>query len=772
MNLKFLTAGMALAALTASAMEGPPPILNPYARTSTSGVFALHVNPSDLYGRGPADYTMTRNGATTWTNRLPFTLWDVAVAGDGRAAGYAYTHGWRGFSEAGYRAGMGEFIVALISPSGSVICQTAEPRESSNYLHTPPNPLAVGCQLDEQANRFVIRLADPDVNRNVEIRRVYSLATGTWKKTARQKPPARPPPSSAAEEGDARPFDGPVLHLAEAGVIQLPIGGATTNVARTIAGFDFDAQGRIAVLRADRETPPTLQLLGPDGEVARELALPAGTLPDGVAFASPAHVGGARFVTAVSSRNVEGTASVFVVDFDAGTVSNLAVTCPAIMALAGFEDGRFAAQTIRYRRNSMVDGLYAFEPDGRTAWKIEKAGYGGRRDELLSPEDVARYGSHSVAVLDNIRHTIQVFDAAGRLERMFDMDETWGRKPNYPTHLATDADGGFIVYDFNARNPLVRLDAEGRVLSEAALRDPDGRPFHALDDVKRSPQGDLWTSDGYTLVQISASGDVERTLGARVQSHALHAPGLVHIDARGRSYVGDERTRAVHVFDTDGRAMGVCTPDAGDLTEISSVSEVAVSPGGNVYVAVGRDASRLQFDPSFKRVGVARIPVEPIGQDWTFAPTGNVSWIGTYHDVFLMEDLTNVLRKVSRRADGRWLEYPDAVSVAADGAAAVWAHHQSREVTVTVFRPDGAPQGTFALPSAWLYGARMAFNGRQVVVLAKEGLHLYASDGAVLGLHTLPPGGRWAGPFLPNDGREAWVVDGRTWTIHRFALPE
>ena len=29
---------------------------------------------------------------------------------------------------------------------------------------------------------------------------------------------------------------------------------------------------------------------------------------------------------------------------------------------------------------------------------------------------------------------------------------------------------------------------------------------------------------------------------------------------------------------------------------------------------------------------------------------------------------------------------------------------------------------------------------------------------------------KWS--FLPNDGREAWVVDGRTWTIHRFVLPE
>ena len=32
-------------------------------------------------------------------------------AADDGAGGYAYSHGWRGFSEAGYKAGMGDFRV-------------------------------------------------------------------------------------------------------------------------------------------------------------------------------------------------------------------------------------------------------------------------------------------------------------------------------------------------------------------------------------------------------------------------------------------------------------------------------------------------------------------------------------------------------------------------------------------------------------------------------------------------------------------------------------
>ena len=100
------------------AMEGPPPVLNPRTYQSGSGEFSVHVDPSDLHGRGAAEYQFAARGKPTVSRRLPFTLWDAGITDTGRVVGYAYSHGWRGFSEEGYKAGMGNFSVVLITPTG------------------------------------------------------------------------------------------------------------------------------------------------------------------------------------------------------------------------------------------------------------------------------------------------------------------------------------------------------------------------------------------------------------------------------------------------------------------------------------------------------------------------------------------------------------------------------------------------------------------------------------------------------------------------------
>jgi hypothetical protein len=102
----------------AAAEEGPPPTLNPKTYASPSGKYALFVNPSDLYGRGKASYRLTLNGGEVWSAEKPYTFWEACVTDNGLVGGYAYSHGWRGFSEAGYEAGMGDFRVVIIDPRG------------------------------------------------------------------------------------------------------------------------------------------------------------------------------------------------------------------------------------------------------------------------------------------------------------------------------------------------------------------------------------------------------------------------------------------------------------------------------------------------------------------------------------------------------------------------------------------------------------------------------------------------------------------------------
>jgi len=45
--------------------------------------------------------------------------------------GYAYSHGWRGFSEAGYKAGLGDFRIVIIDPRGKERLNHPTKREES-----------------------------------------------------------------------------------------------------------------------------------------------------------------------------------------------------------------------------------------------------------------------------------------------------------------------------------------------------------------------------------------------------------------------------------------------------------------------------------------------------------------------------------------------------------------------------------------------------------------------------------------------------------------
>jgi DNA-binding beta-propeller fold protein YncE len=749
------------------AMEGPPPILDPYTVTSPSGGWTLHVNPTDLLGRGPAGYRMERRGELTWTNQLPFTLWEAVVADDGRVAGYAYTHGWRGFSQAGYKAGPGDYVVALLAPDGGIVRQHTEPRRESLYLHTPPDPLALGIALDARQRHFTIRETDPDVNRNRERRTSYSLRNGrrieaTWH--SRGPRPARQPAAGA-------PLAWSNMALQALAVMPLALPARETPALRALRGFDCDETGRIAALRWEPPATPVLVVADEAGTVLREIPLPFPDLTNQPDTAGPAYVGGGRFVVALSERTVSGSVALAWADAATGATTSRAMRVPSITALAGFTDGRCAALTVEWRRHSMVDDLHLLDADGDILWSLHNdAGYGGRPEELLSPEDIARDGTN-IVVLDNIRHTLQTFSPGGRLVRAIDLDDVWPRKPNYPTDLAPDRDGGFIVFDFNASNTLVRIDADGRIRSECLPRHPDGTPFRVRDGIKRSPRGDLWTCDGHTLLGLDESGVVTRVLGPPLQTASLATPGHVTMDRNGRTYVADQRTRAVHVFGPDGSAVGRCEPEAADLKDINGVGAIATAPDGAVYVALGSPLGRIHFDHDLHRVGPVKIDVESIGQSWHFAPTGDLCWVSTYHDVFLVQGLTQVVRTISRRTDGKWMAYPGPVSVAPDGTAAISCRNQNNELTVVICEPDGTPRADIPLPAAWVWGARPLFDGSRLFVRWQDELFRFGLDGTPEGRWPLPDGARWEGPFLDGPTGDLLFVDREGWLVRRFRCP-
>jgi hypothetical protein len=143
----------------------------PRTYESSSGRFALHVNPTERNAAGGAEYKLTRDGAPVWAGTRPFTLFDAVVADDGAVGGYAYTNG-HDSREAG------KFVVAILGPSGNTRLLDSIPRQRSHFLHTPPNPQALGLFLDSSSDRFVVRVADSDLNANVQAWWVYRMSDG------------------------------------------------------------------------------------------------------------------------------------------------------------------------------------------------------------------------------------------------------------------------------------------------------------------------------------------------------------------------------------------------------------------------------------------------------------------------------------------------------------------------------------------------------------------------------------------------------------------
>ena len=95
--LLFAAALLGLLERDAAAFTARIEYLHPTSHVSASGEYALFVDPSHVLGRGPADYRLTHNGETVWTNRFPFSLWNAVVSDSGAVAGCAYSHGWEGY---------------------------------------------------------------------------------------------------------------------------------------------------------------------------------------------------------------------------------------------------------------------------------------------------------------------------------------------------------------------------------------------------------------------------------------------------------------------------------------------------------------------------------------------------------------------------------------------------------------------------------------------------------------------------------------------------
>ncbi|MBI2433834.1 MAG: hypothetical protein HYV26_13285 [Candidatus Hydrogenedentes bacterium] len=620
-----------------------------------------------------------------------------------------------------------------------------------------------GAILSVSNGAFELRLYKSQVRTGFT---VESNAEGTWRvqETSRN-------PFLAQEPAPLPEF--PTLTPQPIGIVSLASARTSTaNPIHDVAGFAFDAQGRMAVLRKQDTAPAAVLLVTQEGEVLIEMLLPVQPAEVLLDYAGPVWVGGSKFVAAISR---EQKATIYLLDSDARALDEAVEhDCPPIKALTGFPDGSFVTLSDRPVKYSRVEGLFSFSPTGERLWSKEQEGYGGQPDELLDPAAICTIGGTQFAVLNTVGGTIQVFNTKGGFVRVLNLEEQWGRAPNYLTNIAEDTIGGFVLYDFNVPAPLIHMTGEGKILRKYRAVYPNARPVPCIGGLRVSPQGDVWMSDGDAIVRLTAEGQVDRVLGAPPDAEVLTEPCMANVGPDGRIYITDDRSAAVHVFDADGTCLGVCKPDPATLSTYSFPAHVAVRENGDILVWYIEPPHYVRFNRLLERLGpVQGLPQFTDYDDWYFSPKGDTCWMAKPHDVLVIQGLRDIVHHIKRHADGCWIESPEEIAFAPDGRAAMLARGQTTGQVISTYTADGEPLTTFFPPADWVLSG-LAFDGIHIFALRDHAVHAFSMQGAPLGqfeLPLVPNEASYQGPFLSAAGKELWFVEVPGPLVHKYVNP-
>lgn len=851
-----------------------------------------------MHGQGEGSYRLARAGAEVWAKKLPFTLWQAAVTDDGTVVGYAYTHGLHGFpptekrDETSRKEWEGYVHAVIIDSKGELRLNEREKRARSGFLdHDVAYPAARGLFVDPANDRFVIRFADPDLNRQIEKWVVYRLSDGkrlTSFEPAEQmkgadrrwdicdaQPVSGTPwtlvhwyiltlsdqaddakftlvdehgkpvwtldrPGDYAYGGDSRaawafqsylrdhsvildvskprqfelwfpagksrvrfevrpaPAGDPQLSVVEIGrrdyagmdlpkreeptfasvelkslgSISLRAPTAAPHAIRHFGDFDFDDQGRIGFVRRDEQGPCVFVLAGPTGEIVCELPL-KGTEEGGPAPLMAAWLAGDRWVAVKPCYGVGAKSRAWVLRVESASLTAIDhFDCPQAEAVAGTHDGGFVVLATHHYEYTMSDELIAFDAAGKRQWSVQQD-Y-SKDGALFSPEDVAVMDNGVVAVVDNIRKRVQLYDKGGAYCRMIDLKEAFGQEPNYPTDIAADRDGGLIVHDFNGSPPVWRLRSDGAVMAKFNPKFGEGREFSLRAGAKAAPDGRLWATDGESLCRLTDAGVVDLILGQRPDSEELSETVAFTTDSHGLFYAVSSRTGAVHVFERDGELRHVCKPLPTDFASNMMDAKITVARDGSVYVTgTGPLKGYLQFAADGQRIGVSTLADGRIGGEWHFKPDSRERWITGWQEVYRVGGDGKQIQTIKRRPDRNWLETVHGIGIAPDGSAAIGSYDSEsmgfNEPVISLFGPEGEPIHTIVLPFDG-YIHKIAYNGRCIVL--SRGADLLVMDPRGASIRRFVPKSErekpywW--PYFSPDADELWLYESGSRVVQRY----
>ena len=196
---------------------------------------------------------------------------------------------------------------------------------------------------------------------------------------------------------------------------------------------------------------------------------------------------------------------------------------------------------IFYVADSGLGQVLAFGDDGKSVFEISQP--------LVRPVGLAVAGD-SLAVVDSQSHAVFVFDLAGKLRFKFGQRGIGPGEFNFPTHIANDGAGHWLVTDsLNCR--IQTFSASGDFIS-----------------------------------QFGSSGDTSGHFGR---------PKGVAADSFGHIYVADALYDNVQIFDPAGRLLLNFGQSGDGPDSFSLPNGIAISPDNSIYIADGYNHRVEQF---------------------------------------------------------------------------------------------------------------------------------------------------------------------------------
>jgi hypothetical protein len=566
------------------------------------------------------------------------------------------------------------------------------------------------------------------------------------------------------------------VQLEERGVAQLESGrSALASPVHDIAAFAFENAQVIRVVRQEsRSDRFTLLRVDPSSRVLSEHKV---EIEDSIAdipikwWSTTDH----SWIVTQSPYGHGDKSRAWSVDDATGTASALPdFDFPSVKDLDGLGSGRFVVLGTEDTEYQSLPRIAAFDARGKRLWEYQKAYSNDSADSFLSPQSVAVTGDGRIAVLDNIRKSLQYFDGEGSFVRFVDLKTAFGQEPHYPLAAVKDVKNGVLIHDFDGKPPMWNLNADDTVGRKWTPTLRDGRDMYELQLFARvAPDGEIWTTDRTRMLRLDAAGVVDLAIGSPLEPDELTQPSTTAVDVFGRVLVRDRSTCAVHVFDRNGKRLFVARPRPQDIGHTYVIDDMGATRDGGAIVFNGKETFLL-FDPHGAPLGVrGTVPT-----DFAINPSTGFGAGTLYDDGWnLYDEQWALVKHVERRPDRRWLQWLSPPGMGADGTIAFYEPGESAlnvpSRSLLLYDAKGEKGRIIDLPSGTL-GHSIALSH------VKALLYSWRNDCAIVDLssgrtnHFRVPGSKensaWTWGFSA-DGSEILALDVKPLLLHRYAAP-